>query len=95
MFRIPSHYVMENLEDMGGFKPGANWAEETIKRLTVSGTLIDGLEYMNKRWEEHCKDDDVFGGCDDDEFFDTWIYEVNAFNVIFKKFAPLFAPKKC
>jgi hypothetical protein len=91
MFRIPSHYLMENIEDMGGFKPGTNWADSIIKRLTISGALIDGLEYMNKRWEEHCKDEDG----DDDDFFENWIHEVNAFNVVFAKFAPLFAPKEC
>ena len=55
---------------------------------TIGGTksLLDGLEYMDNMWKEHCFNED-----DDAEFYDTWIYEVNAFNVVFKKMQPLFA----
>lgn len=66
--------------------------EEATKIITrVSGegkTLLDGLEYMDNMWNEHCFNED-----DDGDFYDTWIYEVNAFNVVFNKMQPLFAGK--
>ena len=35
---------------------------------------------MNDLWNEHCEE-----GLDtDDNFFDHWVYEVNAYNVVFK-----------
>ena len=79
MFRIPNFNQIPEMT----FEE----AEKIIKRLGVkSQTMLDGLEFMDDLWEEHCFNED-----DDDEFYDNWIYEVNAFNVVFKKMQPLFA----
>ncbi len=84
MFRIPSHFQMASID--------TDWAMNTMKRLTISGSVLDGLEYMNKRWEQHCSDSEGLHWEDDDhDFFNTYEYEVNAFNHCFQKFAPLFA----
>ena len=38
------------------------------------------MEEMNRIWNEHCDE-----GLDtDDNFFDNWVYEVNAYNVVFQ-----------
>ncbi len=84
MFRIPKFAQLEMTFEE---------AEKIIKRLTGNNTLLNGLEYMNKRWEEHCKFENWDGQEDDDEFFDDWQHEVNAFNVVFNKMQPLFASK--
>ncbi len=78
MFRIPSYLKMDSID--------TDWAMNLIKSRTKSGSVLDGLENMNNMWEEH-----IFNEDDDDEFFDNWQYEVNAFNHCFQKFAPLFA----
>ena len=79
MFRIPNFNQIPEMT----FEE----AEKISKRLGVkSQTMLDGLEFMDDLWEEHCFNED-----DDDEFYDNWIYEVNAFNVVFKKMQPLFA----
>jgi len=81
MFRIPAHNLMSEMT----FEE----AKSIISRLGVkSQSLLDGLEYMDNMWNEHCFNED-----EDDDFYDTWIYEVNAFNVVFNKMQPLFAGK--
>ena len=80
MFRIPTHNLMPEMT-----------FEEAKGILTNIGDtkgLLEGLEYMDNMWKEHCFNED-----DDDEFYDRWIYEVNAFNVVFKKMQPLLAAK--
>tara|TARA_B100000424_G_scaffold230003_1_gene191668 strand:- start:13 stop:231 length:219 start_codon:yes stop_codon:yes gene_type:complete len=59
-----------------------SWDEavSTIKGRGDDGTLISGMEKMLDLWNEHCQE-----GLDtDDNFFDHWVYEVNAYNVVFK-----------
>ena len=53
------------------------------------------MEAMDARWNEYCKSSftETPQYEDDDEFFDTWQYEVNAYNVVFESMAPLFAAK--
>ena len=71
MFRIPSFNKMK-----------MSWDEavSTIKGRGEDGTLISGMEKMNDLWNEHCEE-----GLDtDDNFFDHWVYEVNAYNVVFQ-----------
>ena len=81
MFRIPNYNQMPEMT----FEE----AEKIITRLGVkSQTMLDGLEYMNDLWDKHCSTADPV---DDEDFFDNWIYEVNAFNVIYKRMQPLFA----
>ena len=47
------------------------------------------MEHVKARWELHCSGHDFFA--DDDEFFDCWKYEVNAYNVMYEAMKPLFA----
>lgn len=80
MFRFPQHYKMDmTLEE----------ATVIISRLK-DGSLLDGMEWMCKEWEAYARGDqaDVFE--DDYDFYDTWVYEVNAYNTVFEKMAPLF-----
>lgn len=79
MFRIPDFFQVEMSFDE---------ATNTISRLTQGG-LLEGLEYMNQKWDEHCKADDA----DDDDFWGMWCYECSAFNIVFNKMSPLFAEK--
>lgn len=79
MFRIPDFFQVEMSFDD---------ATKTISRLTEGG-LLEGLEYMNKKWDEHCNADDA----DDDDFWGMWCYECSAFNIVFNKMSPLFVEK--
>ena len=81
MFRIPNFYEM----------PEMTFAEATklMERLTDGG-LLEGMEYMDRVWDEYIASDDQ----DDDKFYETWQYEVNAFNVVFENMSKLFAPKE-
>ena len=77
MFRIPSFNQMK-----------MSWDEavSTIKGRGDDGTLISGMEKMLDLWNEHCED-----GLDtDDNFFDHWVYEANAYNVVFSGMSQLF-----
>jgi len=78
MFRIPAYNQMPEMT----FEE----AKGIISTIGGSKGLLEGLEYMDRMWEEHCFNED-----DDDEFYDTWIYEVNAFNVAYKEMQQLFA----
>ena len=40
---------------------------------------------MNRVWEEHCA-----SGDEDDEFYDNYEYEANAYNVVFANMNKLF-----
>lgn len=75
MFRIPSFY-----EETFTF-------EEAKNTMTAHGRgdLLEGMMAMDRRWEEHCA-----SGEDDDEFFEHYIYEVNAYNKVFETMKPLF-----
>ena len=75
MFRIPSFY-QENVT--------FDSAWNTIKNFG-RGDALEGMEAMNRVWEEHCASEDF-----DDDFFDKYGYEANAFNVVFKNMKPLF-----
>ncbi len=82
MFRIPKFAQMEMTFEE---------AENHLKRLTGNNTLLDGLEYMDTLWKEHC---DCWGfdyDLTDFDFYDNWIYEVNAFNVVSEKMQRLFS----
>tara|TARA_R110001606_G_C15056889_1_gene614261 strand:+ start:45 stop:266 length:222 start_codon:yes stop_codon:yes gene_type:complete len=52
-------------------------------------TVIDMMENVKSKWELHCSGHDFF--TDDDEFFEFWQYEVNAYNVMYEAMKPLFA----
>lgn len=79
MFRIPSFYEMEmSFSD----------AKYVIKSLIPNGTLLDGMEHMDLVWEAHCANQEV---CDD-EFYSTYMYEINAFNTVLREMEPLLVP---
>ncbi len=74
MFRIPNFYKMEMT------------LEEATSVLEIDNDLLKGMEHVNNMWERHCNEEDV----SDSDFYDSWIYEVNAFNVVFEKMKSLF-----
>lgn len=76
MFRIPSFYK-ENFD--------FDFAVQIMKSR-ANGDLLEGLKSMDDIWEEYCASDDQ----DDDEFFENWSYEVNAYNTVVEQMRPLF-----
>lgn len=80
MFRIPEVYKVEMTFDE---------AKDTLTRLTMKSGLLEGMVYMNEKWDEHCQKDDAH----DSDFYETWCYECSAFNTVFEKMSPLFAEK--
>lgn len=83
MFRIPSFYV-----DAPEFA-------EAVATMTRrgNGDLLAGMKSMDKLWEEYCAGELADCYEDDSDFFYTWSYETNAYNVVFENMAKLFAPK--
>ena len=77
MFRIPNFHKMEMT------------FEEAKGILTINDSLIDGMEHVDAMWEKHCSDDTIYE--DDDDFYEHWVYEVNAYNKVFETMKPLFA----
>ncbi len=78
MFTIPKIYQMNMDLDM---------AEAVLRGAKT--TVIDTMENVKSKWELHCSGHDFF--VDDDEFFEFWQYEVNAYNVMYEAMKPLFA----
>ena len=52
------------------------------------GDLLEGMQAMDRVWEEHCIGSDRFK--EDDDFFEHYEYEVNAYNVVFENMSKLF-----
>ena len=77
MFRIPSFHQME-------------MTFEDAQRV-FGNDLLKGMEMIAEHWDRHVAGESMFD--DDDEFFDCWTYEVNAYNVVYKTFGPLFGAK--
>ncbi len=78
MFNIPWQYQMDMDLDM---------AEAVLRGADT--TVIDMMENVKSKWELHCSGHNFF--TDDDEFFEFWQYEVNAYNVMYEAMKPLFA----
>lgn len=80
MFRIPNFYQND-----------VTFAE-AFKTITAfgRGDALEGMKAMDRCWEEHCDGSPRFE--DDDEFFENYEYEVNAYNVVFQNMSQLFAP---
>ena len=76
MFRIPNFHKMEMT------------FEEAKGILTINNSLIDGMEHVDAMWEQHCSDETIYE--DDDDFYEHWVYEVNAYNKVFETMKPLF-----
>ena len=49
------------------------------------------MEDMRDLWERHAAGNSPYET--DEEFFDNWEYEANAYNVVYKTFGPLFGAK--
>ncbi len=76
MFRIPNFY-QEQVSFQSAWKTMSNFG---------GGDCLAGMEELNLLWEQHC----ATGDCDND-FFDNWLYEVNAFNAVCENMGPIFA----
>ena len=62
--------------------------EEAKCVLTINNSLFDVMEHVDAMWEKHCADDTIYE--DDDDFYEHWVYEVNAYNKVFETMKPLF-----
>ena len=82
MFRIPSFYV-----DVPTF-------DEAWKTMTQHGRgdTLEGMYAMTRAWEEYCASEgsDNARFTDDEDFFEHYIYEVNAYNVGYEGMSKLF-----
>ena len=76
MFRIPNYFQIDMTWDD---------AVRTIKGRG-NGNLLDGMEAMNEAWNDHVNEmlDD------DSDFYEHWMYEVNAYNIVFEGMGKLF-----
>lgn len=83
MFRIPSFYEMD-----------LEWNEAVrIIKGRANGDLLEGMKSMDQLWSDYCKGPAEDSGYeDDDDFYYTWSYEMNAYNVVFEGMSKLFAP---
>jgi len=79
MFRIPSFYQFDTTFEN---------AKTTITNYG-RGDFLEGMEAMNRVWEEHCA-----SGNDDDDFYEWYEAEVNAYNKVFESMSPLFFNKE-
>ena len=61
--------------------------EEAKDTLTFHGDLLAGLKHVDEMWERHCECPEYTS---DTEFYENWIYEVNAYNVVVETMKPLF-----
>ena len=78
MFRIPNYFQMN-----------MTWEEAvTIIKGRGKGYLLEGMEEMNDYWNRHAAGNSPYET--DSEFYETWIYEVNAFNIVFEGMGQLF-----
>lgn len=82
MFRIPSFYQFETT------------MQDAITTMTHygRGDLLEGMQAMDRVWEEHCAsygtDNARFE--DDNDFYEWYEAEVNAYNKVFETMKPLF-----
>ena len=76
MFRIPSFY-QETVDFTSAWNTITNFGR---------GDALEGMNAMNRVWEEHCA-----SGNDDDDFYDNYEYEANAYNAVFENMGKLFA----
>ena len=60
--------------------------EEAKNTIAIKGDLLAGMKHVDEMWERHCNDVDA----SDSDFYENWIYEVNAYNVVVETMKPLF-----
>ena len=82
MFRIP---------DFNKFEMTFEEAKVTMTHYG-RGDLLEGMMAMDRVWEEHCEsyDSDNARFDSDNDFYDNYEAEVNAYNTVFKTMQPLF-----
>jgi hypothetical protein len=78
MFRIPSFY-----KDTVDFTTAWN----TITNFG-RGDALEGMNAMQRVWEEHASGSDRFE--EDEDFYEWYEAEVNAYNVVFENMGKLF-----
>lgn len=78
MFRIPSFHQMPNMT-----------FDEA--KAVFNGDLLKGMEMINEHWDRYVSGQSGDMYEDDDDFYSTWVYEVNAYNVVYAELKPLFA----
>ena len=78
MFRIPSFYKFETT------------MQDAVQVMTSygRGDLLEGMTAMDRVWEEHCSGSPRFE--EDDDFYEYYEAEVNAYNKVFETMKPLF-----
>ena len=89
MFRLPSFYEVEMSFDEA-------W---NMMSRHGRGDCLEGMKAMERAWDEFlaCErafyrgevDEMVFG--DEDDFFDHYMYEANAYNIVYEGMSELFA----
>jgi hypothetical protein len=82
MFRIPSFYQFDTTFEN---------AKTTITNYG-RGDFLEGMEAINRVWDEHVSGSDRFK--DDDDFYEFYEAEVNAYNKVFESMSPLFFNKE-
>jgi len=83
MFRIPTfHKVPENSLSFDD--------AVSIIKFEGKGDLLKGMKFIDAQWDKHVNETSLFDS--DDEFFDNYGLEVNAYNIIFKGFSKLLLP---
>jgi hypothetical protein len=80
-FNLPEMYVNEM-----SFEKSA----EIIKHYGY-GDLLKGMELMQKLWVDYCTTDMSDDYYDDDEFYENYEYQMNAYNVVHENMSKLFA----
>jgi len=78
MFRIPSFYKFETT------------MQDAVQVMTSygRGDLLEGMQAMDRVWEEHASGSPRFE--DDDDFYEHYEAEVNAYNKVLETMQPLF-----
>ena len=79
MFRIPSFY-QETVDFTSAWNTITNFGR---------GDALEGMNAMNGVWDEHASGSDRFE--DDEDFYEWYEAEVNAYNVVFENMGKLFA----
>jgi|TARA_B100000497_G_scaffold115156_1_gene138383 hypothetical protein len=79
MFRIPSFY-QETVDFTSAWNTITNFGR---------GDALEGMNAMNRVWDEHASGSDRFE--DDEDFYEWYEAEVNAYNVVFENMGKLFA----
>ena len=84
MFRIPNFH---QLPESGQYALTLDEAVKVIK-FEGKGDLLKGMKHIDAQWDKHVNETSLFDS--DNEFFDNYGLEVNAYNIIFKGMNKLF-----